>query len=76
MKTQDFPVEDGVLLTMDYCFISEITIQVPWTKLQSGHINIKIDKVNIVLRPHIQNHDHYKANEGTKQKLKMVTINE
>jgi hypothetical protein len=72
LKCQNWSIDDGVQLTMEHGFIGDIRIQVPWTHLQSGQIKITVDRVHIVLRPQVQGHDFYKANEGTKQSAKMV----
>jgi len=53
LKHQLIPIGNGVGIGLEYGRVGNMRIQVPWTRLQSGEIQVSTEDIDLVLRVHI-----------------------
>jgi hypothetical protein len=68
LKSQTFDMSENLSFYLVQGIIGEIRIQVPWTHLQSGQIQINIENVHLVFR-----HDADLYSSSNAHQTKMVS---
>jgi hypothetical protein len=67
LKSQSFDIGENLALNLVQGIIGEIRIQVPWTHIQSGQVQVTIENVHLVFR-----HDADLNSSTRSHKAKMV----
>ena len=75
LKRQHWTLDNGAALQLEWGNIGEVNIQVPWTQLNAGHVEIAAQNVHMVIRPVFDHGSEYlKARESVLHALKMVVL--
>ena len=63
LKQCDIGLEDGLQVSMEYGSITQLKLQLPWTKLGSGGLKISADSLSFVFSVCLKDHDD-NVNDG------------
>lgn len=74
LKNQLIPIGNGVGIGLEYGSVGSLRIQVPWTRLQSGEIQVTTEDIDLVLRVHIDHEQLLKNPLLSKRHIKKMVL--
>jgi hypothetical protein len=74
LRKQSWEISKEIILSLEYGNIEKCNVQLPWTALHSGAVDIRIEDVHVIFKLHVKDHadDSSSVIDSLYHKIKMV----